>query len=434
MTKRLMLGISLALVLVGMSAGAAADGPQPWCQRYEAYLNYVEQMPIDAETSYSQECQGIAHDSGNWFVSQNVGPIPFLSPVLWKIPKGLNLADTFDCGEFGVECAYTRLTPSELSQYDHVGDIDHYQYNPTTGFVLLSLENSEKAVPPAIAVYDPVDLGYIAHAELGRPPGLPQPKNCPWVAVNPADGVVYTTHDDAEGKAWKYEVNWGDLADERVMTLQYTGTLEFLDENGTPFDVGGQGGAFSESGELFYSTNGGVDTNYERDGIHVFDMETRRRIARSPATGEDPKWYFWFPWDWGECEPEGLTVWDLDEDQESSHSGQLHVLLLNNDIATDDNIYVFHYTSKIYVDKENPIAGCGKPDDPFNTVGAAFALAWPGSRISIKAGTYSEPLTFPEKVQVFATEGTATLGMNGRIALSPSGVVNLAGNGTLRLH
>jgi hypothetical protein len=86
------------------------------------------------------------------------------------------------------------------------------------------------------------------------------------------------------------------------------------------------------------------------------------------------------------------------------------------------------------VDKDNPIAGCGKPDDPFNTVGAAFALAWPGSRISIKAGTYPESLTFPRQVQVLATEGTATIGMEGRMSLSPSGVVNLSETGSLRLH
>jgi hypothetical protein len=97
MKKRLVLALGLALGLVGMSA-AAADGPEPWSQRYESYLNYVEQMPIDAETSWSHTAQGITHDSGNWFVSQYVSRVS-PGPKIWKIPKYLNLADTYDCGQ-----------------------------------------------------------------------------------------------------------------------------------------------------------------------------------------------------------------------------------------------------------------------------------------------------------------------------------------------
>ena len=76
----------------------------------------------------------------------------------------------------------------------------------------------------------------------------------------------------------------------------------------------------------------------------------------------------------------------------------------------------------------------GKPYHRFNTVGEALALAWPASRISIKAGTYSESLSFSTRIQVLATEGAATVGMGGRMSLSPSGVVNLSESGMLRLY
>jgi hypothetical protein len=97
-TSQIFVFLILAL-LVTLSGTADAQEPLP---AYESYFNYIETMPIDAETSYSHEAQGIAHDSGNWFISQNVENVLVSSPKLWKIPKDLNLADTFDCGQFGV--------------------------------------------------------------------------------------------------------------------------------------------------------------------------------------------------------------------------------------------------------------------------------------------------------------------------------------------
>lgn len=43
-------------------------------------------------------------------------------------------------------------------------------------------------------------------------------------------------------------------------------------------------------------------------------------------------------------EPEGLTFWDLDADERAPGlRGQLHVVLLDNDAITADDVYVKHY-------------------------------------------------------------------------------------------
>jgi len=399
-TSQIFVFLILAL-LVTLSGTADAQEPLP---AYESYFNYIETMPIDAETSYSHEAQGIAHDSGNWFISQNVENVLVSSPKLWKIPKDLNLADTFDCGQFGVQCVNVRGIGG-LSQYDHVGDIHHYQYNQSTGFLLLPLERKAKDVPPAIAAFNPINLQYIAHAELHAPQELPQPRNAPWVTVGP-DSLLYMTHDDAQGSVWKYQLDWEKLDRDGVMLVQYVDKLQLFDKFGNPLAVGGQGAVFSTSGRLFYATSGSNSYDPERDGIHVFDMDTMQRIARSTVTSSQP---FWYPTNWGECEPEGLTIWDLDEDEESSHSGQLHVLLLNNDLLKD-NVYVFHYTNKIYVDRGYSGEERGKPTQPFNTVGEAYSMAWDGSLMMIKAGSYSESLTFTKRVELHAVDDTVIIG------------------------
>jgi hypothetical protein len=429
MKKAFVFIASLALGLMGMSATAAADGPEPWSQKYESYFNHIGTTPDEAETNYAENVQGITHDNTHWFISQEQG--------LWKIPVGVHLAADIECGASGVVCG--GIGDPQLGAYNHIGDVDYYQYNPTTGFLLLPLEDYPgKAVTSAIAVFNPVNLEYIAHAELPKPPEFPQPKNAPWVAVNPADGLVHTSFDGAAGWALQFSVNWDTLAPGN-MSLQYVGKFDLLDESGARLDVIPQGGVFSESGDLLYINNGNMwSYDPHKDGISVFDTQTNRRIRHSTMASGEP---FWYGYDTGVDEleePEGLTIWDLDDHPGAPEgmSGQLHVLLLDNDwfLWDDDDVYVMHYTNKMYVDKDNTGDENGKPDKPFNTVAEALSMAWDGAQISIKAGTYQESLTFSKRIQVFATEGTATIGIGGRMSLSPSGVVNLSGSGMLRLY
>lgn len=406
--------VFLILALLATLSGTA-DAQEP-LSAYESYFNYIGTAPYEAETKYAEEVNGITHDSDNWYIAQSTNAHPWR---LWKIPLGVHLAATFDCGDtvgpYRVACRYLD-DYDELSAYNHIGDIDYYQYNPTTGFLLLPLEDyPDKAVSPAIAVFDPVNLQYIAHAELQLPPQFPQPKNAPWVAVNRADGRVYTSYEGVEGWVFEFYLNWDTLAPDN-MSLQYVegGEFELLDESGAPLGIGGQGAVFSDSGDLLYVNNGYLESyDSHRDGISVFNMQTKQRFRHSTRDCTQP---FCYDFDtWGEWEePEGLTIWDTDDDPRTPEgmSGQLHVLLLDNDwlFGDNDDVYVMHYTNKIYVDRGYSGEERGKPTQPFNTVGEAYSMAWDGSLMMIKAGSYPESLTLSKRVELHAVDDTVIIG------------------------
>jgi hypothetical protein len=76
----------------------------------------------------------------------------------------------------------------------------------------------------------------------------------------------------------------------------------------------------------------------------------------------------------------------------------------------------------------------GTLKEPFNTVGEASNLAWDGSRIRIKGGSYPESITFSKRMQLLTRSGTATLGRAGRISLTPSGTISIYDGGILTVH
>jgi len=156
----------------------------------------------------------------------------------------------------------------------------------------------------------------------------------------------------------------------------------------------------SPSGRLLYVV---------ANGIHVFDLSTGKRIQRS-TNGYGYFNYEFHPGGTIQEEPEGITIWDLDDGRALGIRGQLHVLLLDNDWPDDDDVYVKHYTHTIYVDGKHSGDEGGRPWDPFNTVEEAHNLAWDGARIKIKAGSYPETLRISKRVEVVADGGTATIG------------------------
>lgn len=406
------LALGLILGFTGLLPVSADDWPEP----YESYLNYIGTRPSEAETKYAEEAQGLAHDENNWFISQVW--------ALWKIPVDLDLAGNIQCDTPGVVCSNLDYV-NELEEFNHVGDIDYYQYDESTGFLLLPLEGGPN---PAIAAFDPDNLQYIAHAEL------PNHNSISWVAVD-ADGLVCTSSNDKSGWVYTYRVDWEALARNGAMSLEKVGEFPLLDESGNLLTIGPQGGVFSPSGNLLYVNNGYYESyNSHKDGISVFDMGTKRRIAHSTMASEEPFWYGYNPGFATYEEPEGLTIWDLDADPRAPNiSGQLHVLLLDNDVWGDD-IYIRHYTNRIYVDSGYTGEELGDPTKPFNTVGEANNFAWYGARIIIKAGTYPESLTFSKQLQLLADGGTVSFGTGGYISLTPSGTINISGRGALNIH
>ena len=113
--------------------------------------------------------------------------------------------------------------------------------------------------------------------------------------------------------------------------------------------------------------------------------------------------------DW-KHENEGLTIFDVDAlppfDRPPNISGELHVVLLKNE-ASDDNIYMDHYTSRIYVDGSFGEVGTGTPDAPYQTLTEAVYSSWMGSQLVITGGQYNESVTISWRTRLVLGDGSA---------------------------
>jgi hypothetical protein len=377
-------------------------------EEYEMYINYINTYPDQKQEDYADELNGITHDRSNWYISQNLNRD---QPKIWRIPVSSPLTGIY-CNVNGIDCQYLRDF-SAISMYKHVGDIDHYYYLYGLGYLVLPLEDGGN---PAIAIVESTNFQFVAYAEI------PGHTNAAWVAVNPVSGDLYTSSADRPGWVYVYDVAWSVVQFENKLQLTKIKEFRLEEIDGTLIDLDPQGGAFSESGKLLYINNGYYGHYSEfKDGISVFDMHTAdegyvKRIAHSSRD----KNLFWYGYD-DTCEvgnfsceePEGLTVWDLDDSIAPREVwGQLHVLLLDNDdyFYDKDDVYIRHYTNKIYVDGQYGGAEQGDPLTPYDTVNEANSMAWDGSRMIIENGSYPEATTFEKRMEVLSRGGTVVIG------------------------
>src|SRR4030095_5088804 len=78
-------------------------------------------------------------------------------------------------------------------------------------------------------------------------------------------------------------------------------------------------------------------------GLHAFNIATGQRILRSCQS----RCVFRFQFNscslgYPDEEPEGIPFWDLDNGAAPGVGGQLHTILLDNDLGTSD-VYLKHY-------------------------------------------------------------------------------------------
>ncbi len=413
------------LVVVGQALLLLASSSSGMQQPYEAYYNYLGNYPYDAEPEWSDEAQGLAHDRDNWFITQR--------GRLWKIPvtQNLNNVDLDDQGVIVKSLCYGRAPetnqcfrtdmPELISEgYNHLGDPDYFEFGGE-GFVLVPLEGGR----PAIGAFRADTLQYVNHAYLTGQ------THAGWCAVDRQDRVYSSSKDLSSVN--RYAVDWSTLlSTEPPLTLPNPTRIHLTDESGSPVEIRNmQGGELSPSGQLMYVSAGHLGNPRQSWGIHVFDLSTKRRIQRSTNGSGHFNYEFdsdCVPWKDScfDCpceEPEGLTIWDLDDVKAPCSGGgacingrlqgQLHVILLDND-PDDDDVYIKHYTNTIYVDRSHPGIERGTPSQPFKTVGAANKLVqdanWNGARIKIKGGNYQERVIFSKRIEVVAERGTATIG------------------------
>lgn len=347
-------------------------------------LDFLGDFPHVRKSGWGDRLQGVTHDADHWYFTQ--------TNYLWKIPVAKSLELFIDrvkwhgpipvrqpleevARQMGL---MTRRLPLVLEKegYSHLGDLTCHR-----GKLLVPVEGGPR---PLITVFD-TELKYLGCFHLPK-----VQDSAPWCAVNPEDGLLYSsnTHTDY---FCKYSVPWDaldqispnlhqslDMTVENALKIDYVGSLELSDEEGSPLVLRVvQGATFSNHGLLF-TLNGycQVSTLFEDEeaferwktsgqlwmditGLSVFNAYSGRRIAKSvnekglggfrfefhPHNDRAAKWSQdrWNCPDRAE-KPEGLTYWDLDEVEEKHEgvSGQLHAILQCFDGGVDD-VFFKHY-------------------------------------------------------------------------------------------
>jgi hypothetical protein len=169
--------------------------------------------------------------------------------------------------------------------------------------------------------------------------------------------------------------------------VDFLGHVPLRDENGQPLSLESweQGGAFADDEQLpfplLYLINGNMDDPCDC-GIHVFEM-TESQTGDECEPGADPCLvaqrvdrstnggvYFSYEYHPGYDqyeEPEGLTFWDLDADGRAPGiGGQLHAIMLDNELGVSDNVYIKHY--RLETDDVPPVITC-PPDETAECTG-----------------------------------------------------------------
>ncbi|MBN1756551.1 hypothetical protein JW877_10135 [bacterium] len=391
---------------MGLQVGSAIRADD---SDFERYFLHINDHPQHQSVSWGEELQGLAHYGDYWFISQKL--------ALWKIHISFNLdrstsgvlADTVL--SIGIE----EIWALDSLHMDHFGDLDCYEYGGHS-FLFVPIED-EYRFWAIIAVFRTEDLSFVDYAEVS----LGHREDAPWCAVYPTPPdpsgriYLYSSSFNGVGLIYVYEINWEELINHGILFMELHHRFCLSDEDGDSlFFDHIQGGAFSPSGRYIYLVNGNADDDCDC-GIKVFETATGMLVRES---SNDPNEPFRFEYNPGYCtyeEPEGLDIWDLDEDPRAPFVyGQLHVILLDNDFVwcgdeEGDELFIKHLTNTIYVDQSWSGDEEGTPIKPLNTVSEANYLAWNGSKIKIQAGSYDERIIFSKRLFLYSVGGSAVI-------------------------
>ncbi len=297
------------------------------------FFDHLNDYPSDRQAGWAEDVQGVTHDEDHWYILQ--------TDRLWKIPVEVDLNSNIHGTDASRGILSAPIPEISLSEehlfsitYDHMGAGDYYD-----GALYIPLEKKVEyrnnmpiyeTIIPVIARLDPSNLGPIDFVFVNRQPG-----HAPWCAVNPANGILYSSLFDEVSRIYAYQYPTNQAGGS---ILELPGQdIHLKDENGDSFKLSAvQGGVFTtnEFGNNLYLSSDSGDNR----GVHVFDVATGRRFQYIDIEGGE--------WTFG-SELEGLTFWDLDERNAPGKTGQLHVLELDNDTFTADDIEGFkHYRAR----------------------------------------------------------------------------------------
>ncbi|MCZ4588220.1 hypothetical protein R1X32_02620 (plasmid) [Rhodococcus opacus] len=266
----------------------ATRSPQP-----EQWTKTAEKL-FENE-GWTEECQGVTHDESYWYLSSNAGK---------SSSTGRQRVYRFSLANDVVD--HVKLSGNGS---DHLGDIDYYK-----GHIYCGMDD-----PVQIVVIDtPPFTGWWAAPLVGESSGPPPQTRVAWCAVNPWNGLLYSaqiTKSIPGDTLYAYRL---DPAGKRFVHVPAANIvlpekLLFV-----------QGAVFSKNGHVLLASH---DT---RD-IRCYSVLNGHYLGRADIRLNNVE---------GE-EVEGLTIWeDIKYDGAPTH---VHVILLDNDIHNDDDVYFKHY-------------------------------------------------------------------------------------------
>jgi hypothetical protein len=297
---------------------------------------YLGNYPNDHSSNWSDNLQGVAHSAEHWFFTQKT--------------KLLKFHVTTDLQANSDQAVAVATMPGELASLgcNHFGDLDYFEWE-RQGYLFIPVEGDDCCGKLTfLAVFlDDDQLTYVGSTILPSQKQSLGTGRAGWCAINPQNYLLHSSSNEikADLPVFRYEIDFDALKNGTVVLIPRS-NLVLRENSATPNPIHipkyMQGGAFSPDGWLYLS-NGG-DSADKDGGIRVFDTDGILQ-DRSSLTNTPFKYEFHSGWSKYE-EPEGLTYWDIDELRQHLRiphiEGQLHAILLDNDLGNDD-IFFKHY-------------------------------------------------------------------------------------------
>lgn len=242
---------------------------------------------------WTEECQGVTQDGNTWYISSN--------------HDGRQRVYRFSLANDVT--GHVKLAGNGS---DHLGAIDF-----DNGRIYCAMEGPVKIVVIDTPPFD----GWWTAALVGESGGEAPQSSCPWCAINPWNGLLYSSNngDNAPGentlRAYRFDSSGPRFAHVPEADIVLGERVRRI-----------QGAVFSKNGHVLIASN-------HSDDIRCYSVLNGHFLGRASIQKDGS-------WDVAE-EVEGLTIWEgISYEGVATH---VHVILLDNDWPSDDDVYFKHY-------------------------------------------------------------------------------------------
>jgi len=296
---------------------------------YPDSYHYKGNYPSDRDRSYFDNLQGVTHDDSYWYFTQSNGFGAQREAHLMKFSVYSSLGSANPVADVNLESMGLPDHPGDISLASHAG----HDYL----FIPIYWESGYDEMLMVVFRTDNLNQVWASH--------YIRSVKASWCAVLDDqklyinDGTITPSN-----PIWVWNIEWSKLANGQDGFLRFSNFFQLYKEDGSPFgsrDLEWQQGAdFSPDGKVFFMSHGGSGQSAYR-GIKVFRVSDGRLINQSDMN-DMPFKFEYHEGRFGD-EPEGLTYWDLADKNIPNLTGQLHVVMIDNDAGNDD-LYFKHYS------------------------------------------------------------------------------------------